>query len=57
MASRRKLDVEEVNEEVDAGSGIKFEESIVIVTTVALICGIVSILWKLGSSYGAGPFG
>jgi len=56
MASRRKLDVEEVNDQEDASSGMKFEEGLVIVTTLSLVCGIVFILMKLGSSYGIGPF-
>lgn len=56
MASRRRLDVEEVNDQESEDSGVKFEEGLVIVTTLALVCGIVFILMKLGSSYAVGPF-
>ena len=56
MASKRKLEVEEAPVEESKGTGISFEESCVIVTTLALICGIICILWKLGVNYDAGPF-
>ncbi len=56
MASRKKLDVEDASSAEEEGSKIKFEESCVLVTTIALIGGIVMILLKMGWSYNVGPF-
>lgn len=57
MASRRKLEVEEAQTEETSEAKISFAEACVIVTTLALVLGIVFILYKLGSTYNAGPFG
>ena len=58
MASRkRKLEVEETSpEEESKGPSIHFEEACILVTTVALLAGIVVIFLMLGQRFGAGPF-
>ena len=56
MAARRRLEVEEATAKEDVGPKLKFEEACVLVTTVALVAGIIMILIKLGSTYDAGPF-
>lgn len=56
MASRRKLDVEETTGNESEGPKIKFEEACILVTTIALICGVVMIWLKSMSSFGEGPF-
>lgn len=56
MASRRKLDVEEAAGKESEGLKIKFEEACILVTTVALICGIIMVWLKSMSSFGEGPF-
>ena len=56
MASRRKLDVEEAAGKESEGPKIKFEEACILVTTIALICGIIMVWLKSMSSFGEGPF-
>jgi len=56
MASRRKLEVEDVAEQEVSGSSMKLEDVLIIITLITLICGIVCIMLKLGSDYDAGLF-
>ena len=56
MASRRRLEVEETSSQEEQGPKIKFEEACILVTTVALLCGVVIIWLKAMASFGEGPF-
>jgi|GEM_PF-3294122 len=53
MASRRKkkLQVEDVQEEVEAKPLMSFPEACVFVTTLALVVGVVLIIVKAQSTY------
>lgn len=57
MASRkRKLEVEETSAEEPKGPSIGFEDACILVTTVALLAGIVVIFLMLGQRFDVGPF-
>lgn len=51
-ARRKKLKVEDVQEEVESKPLMSFPEACIVVTTVALICGIAMILFKYNESFG-----
>ena len=53
MASRRKkkLKVEDVQEEREQKALMTFPEACILVTTVALVCGIAMIIIKMQATY------